>query len=233
MHRKSTVLTEEERDVLILGALHLDSGQRSNAEIGQHLGISENKVKGLIHQACVKLRAHNRNEAIHFTVKRGEIRINELYSLDEITQMFSSLDPYVLKRIAHLVRQGLGFNHLIEEIESIIPTDRRKRTILTKAERDVLVLAGCGLSNKEIADKLYISNNTVRSFFYRACSKLGTHRRADAVVLAAKRGEISVADIFSPNELIKVIVVLGDEYIEKIAQKLNEKLGQELVPTHS
>ena len=58
MKRKSTVLTKEERDVLIAAAIHPNVKYLSNKEIAQHLGISVSRVKTLIHQACLKLGAH-------------------------------------------------------------------------------------------------------------------------------------------------------------------------------
>ena len=233
MKTKSTVLTREERDILILGTIHPSGKHLSNSEIGQRLGISVSRVKTLIHQACVKLEAHNRIEAIFFAMRRGEISLNEVYSLDELAEILSSLSPDMLRRIAHLVRQELEHGHLPGKDEQIICTDRRQDTILTKRERDVLILAGRGLTNIEIADRLYISIGSVRIFLYRACRKLGAHKRYDAVVLAAKQTEISVGEIFSLNELLQLLAPLGAESVEKMAQLLNQKLGQEPVPTGS
>jgi len=101
---KSTVLTREEREILILGAIHPGGKHLSNSEIGQRLGISVSRVKTLIHQACVKLESHNRIEAIFFAMRRGEISLNEVYSLDELAEILSSLSPDMLRRIAHLVQ---------------------------------------------------------------------------------------------------------------------------------
>ncbi len=233
MKTKSTVLTREERDILILGTIHPRGKHLSNSEIGQRLGISVSRVKTLIHQACVKLEAHNRIEAIFFAMRRGEISLNEVYSLDELAEILSSLSPDMLRRIAHLVRQELEHGHLPGKDEQIIRTDRRQDTILTKRERDVLILAGRGLTNIEIADRLYISISAVRTFLNRACTKLGARKRADAVVLALKQREISVGEIFSLNEMVQGLAPLGAESVEKMAQLLNQKLGQEPIPTGS
>lgn len=231
MKAKGTILTREERDVLVLAALH---GQHlSNSEIGQRLGVSVNRVKTIIHQACVKLEAHNRNEAIFLAIRRGEMSLNEFYSLDELAEILSSLDPDMLRRIAHLVHQEVEHGHLPGKDEQIIRTDRRQDTILTKRERDVLILASRGFTNKEIADRLYISIGAVRIFLNRACTKLGAHKRADAVVLALKQREISVGEISSLNELLQFLAPLGAESVEKIAQLLDQKLGQEPIPTGS
>jgi DNA-binding CsgD family transcriptional regulator len=233
MKTKSTVLTREERDILILGTINPRGEHLSNIEIGQRLGISVGRVKTLIHQACVKLEAHNRIEAIFFAMRRGEISLNEVYSLDELAEILSSLSPDMLRRIAHLVRQELEHGHLLGKDEQIICTDRRQDTTLTKRERDVLILAGRGLTNIEIADRLYISISAVRTFLNRACTKLGARKRSDAVVSALKQREISVGEILSLNEVVQGLAPLGAESVEKMAQLLNQKLGQEPIPTGS
>lgn len=64
MLTNNPILTKEERGILILGALHPNSKHLSNGEISQRLGIPVTMVKTLIHQACVKLGADNRNEAV-------------------------------------------------------------------------------------------------------------------------------------------------------------------------
>jgi DNA-binding CsgD family transcriptional regulator len=233
MKTRSTVLTREERDILILGTIHPRGKHLSNTEIGQSLGISISRVKNLIHQACVKLEAHNRNEAVLLALIRGDIRINELYSLDELAEILSSLSPDTLRRIAHLVHQELEHGHLPEKDEQIILSDRRQNSVLTKRERDVLILACRGLTNKEIADRLYISISAVKTFLNRACTKLGACKRDNAVVLALKQREISVGEILSLNEVVHGLAPLGAQSIEKMAHLLNQKLGQEPIPTGS
>jgi len=233
MKTKSTVLTREERDILILGTIHPRGKHLSNSEIGQRLGTSVSRVKTLIHQACVKLEAHNRIEAIFFAMRRGEIRINEVYSLDELSEILSSLSPDMLRTIARLVRQELEHGHFPSKDEEVVPTDRRQDTTLTNRERDVLILAGRGLANREIADRLCISISAVRTFLNRACTKLGARKRADAVVLALKQREIGVGEVTSLDEVVQGLAPLGAESVEKMAQLRTQKLGQEPIPTGS
>ena len=231
MKTKSTVLTKEERDILILAAQH---GQHlSNAEIAQRLGISVNRVKTLIHHACIKLGAHNKNEAIVSAMKRGAISPTEVFSLDELAELFCSFSPDMLRRIAQLVRQKLEYGHLLENDDQIIYTERRQDTILTKSERDVLILAGRGLTNKEIADRLCLANGTVRVFLNRAWTKLGASNRSEAVILALKQREISGDEIAPLNEIVQYFAPSGAESLEKMAQLLSQKLGQEHIRTGS
>lgn len=231
MKTKSTLLAKEERDILILAALH---GQHlSNAEIAQRLGMSVKRVKTLIHQACIKLGAHNKNEAVVSAIKRGAISPTEFFSLDELAELLCSVSPDMLTRIAQLVRRKVEHGQPPVGDEQIICGARRQESVLTKSERDVLIFAGRGLTNKEIADRLCLSNGTVRVFLNRAWTKLGAGNRAEAVILALKQREISVGEIASLNEIVQYFAPSGAESVEKIAQLLDQKLEQGHIRTGS
>jgi NarL family two-component system response regulator LiaR len=54
---------------------------------------------------------------------------------------------------------------------------------LTPRELEVLQLIAAGLSNREIAEKLFVSENTVKTHSSRVFDKLGAQRRTQAVQL--------------------------------------------------
>jgi DNA-binding NarL/FixJ family response regulator len=59
---------------------------------------------------------------------------------------------------------------------------------LTSREREVLVLIADGATNKEIAAKLVVSENTARNHVSHILSKLGFSRRSEAAAYAVRKG---------------------------------------------
>lgn len=61
-------------------------------------------------------------------------------------------------------------------------------TVLTNRERQILALLADGLGNKQIATRLGISPNTVKTHLELLFEKLGVSSRAEAVATGVKRG---------------------------------------------
>jgi len=61
---------------------------------------------------------------------------------------------------------------------------------ITPRELEILQLIAGGLSNREIAEKLFVSENTVKTHSSRVFDKLGARRRTQAVQLGKEFGLI-------------------------------------------
>lgn len=70
------------------------------------------------------------------------------------------------------------------------PTSQTALDILSDREREVLMLVGSGLSNTEIAEKLYLSPLTAKTHVSHIMSKLAVRDRAQLVVIAYETGLI-------------------------------------------
>lgn len=129
MRAREDILTREERDVLILAAPHVSGHHINSTEIGKRLGVSTVRVKTLIYHACFKLKAHNRTEAIFLALIRREIRLDEVWSLDKLAELWISLYPDILKSIIHFVREELEYGHLPGEGQTNYPYSQKIREI--------------------------------------------------------------------------------------------------------
>jgi two-component system, NarL family, response regulator LiaR len=67
---------------------------------------------------------------------------------------------------------------------------QKQATGITARELEILGLMADGLSNSEIADRLFISENTVKTHSARVFDKLGARRRTQAVQLGKSLGLI-------------------------------------------
>jgi len=99
-------------------------------------------------------------------------------------------------------------------------------TVLTQREREMFVLVGRGLTNQEIAQHLFTSTSTVKLCLHRACVKLKARNRAQAVLLAMKRGLLNTQEVYSLDELADLLASLGPEALEMVIQRLKWKLEQ-------
>ena len=84
----------------------------------------------------------------------------------------SMLDPAVTARVLERIRHGAKEP---EELKS-----------LTDQERRILVHVAEGLTNREIAAKMFLAEKTVKNYVSSLLAKLGLERRTQAAVLATK-----------------------------------------------
>ena len=101
-------------------------------------------------------------------------------ALDQVTQGQAAIDPAVQHHLLDALIAGPSAPH-----------GARRRQLpdgLTPREAEVLTLIAKGLSNAEIADRLVVSETTVKSHINHLFAKTGVRDRAQAVTYAYRHG---------------------------------------------
>jgi DNA-binding NarL/FixJ family response regulator len=94
--------------------------------------------------------------------------------------------------IATVARGGL---YLDPEVASVMGEREFDPEQLSVREREVLVLAAKGLSSKEVAGKLFISERTVQTHLASIYDKLGSKNKTEALLLALKYGVVTLEEL--------------------------------------
>lgn len=71
-----------------------------------------------------------------------------------------------------------------------VDAQKLKELAITPREHEILRLIAEGLSNREIAERLFVSENTVKTHSSRVFEKLGVNRRVQAVLKGQELGLI-------------------------------------------
>ena len=72
----------------------------------------------------------------------------------------------------------------------VLNQQKQEELAITKRELEILSLIAAGLSNREIAEKLFVSENTVKTHSSRLFDKLDVKRRTQAVQTGKELGLI-------------------------------------------
>ena len=84
----------------------------------------------------------------------------------------SLIDPALTARVLERVRNG--------------PAEHEELAVLTEQERKILALIAEGLTNRQIGERMFLAEKTVKNYVSSILAKLGLERRTQAAVLAAK-----------------------------------------------
>ncbi|MER6073382.1 response regulator transcription factor [Streptomyces sp. NPDC001817] len=133
--------------------------------------------------ACLMLTSFDDEDALLDAIMAGasgyvlkQIKGSDLLSaVRTVASGQSMLDPATTARLMRSLRT--------DPAES--PSLPSELATLSPRERDILALIGDGLTNREIGQRLYLSEKTVKNHISRMLAKLGVQRRVQAAVLAS------------------------------------------------
>jgi two-component system response regulator DevR len=129
---------------------------------------------------CLILTSYDDDDALFAAVMAGasgyllkEIRGTSLLDgIRHVSAGRSLLDPAVTERVMHRLRVG-------EQQDA-------RLTGLTQREREILDLVAEGLTNRQIGERLFLAEKTVKNYVSALLAKLGMQRRTQAAVLGAE-----------------------------------------------
>src|SRR4051812_45352486 len=146
----------------------------SGIDVCRELRAVDPSIKGLI------LTSYEDDEALFAAIMAGasgyvlkQIRGTDLVDAVRLVASGRSLlDPAVTQRVLDRIRHG------VEE--------PRELQSLTDQERKILEHVAQGLTNRQIAQKMFLAEKTVKNYVSSLLAKLGLERRTQAAVLATK-----------------------------------------------
>ena len=132
---------------------------------------------------CLMLTSFADDEALFAAIMAGasgyvlkQIKGSDLVdAVRRVGRGESLIDPSMTKRVFDRLRDGPARDERLER--------------LSDQERRVLDLVAEGLTNRQIADRLYLAEKTVKNYVSSMLSKLGMDRRSEAAAYAARLSE--------------------------------------------
>jgi two-component system, NarL family, response regulator DevR len=130
--------------------------------------------------AALILTSYDDDEALFSAIMAGaagyvlkQVRGNDLIeTVRRVAAGQSTLDPAVTQQVLDRLRRGP------EEDPALAP--------LTAQERRILGLIGEGMTNRQIAEAMFLAEKTVKNYVSALLAKLGLERRTQAAVFATK-----------------------------------------------
>jgi DNA-binding NarL/FixJ family response regulator len=130
---------------------------------------------------------------VMLTVEETQARVGEAIQAGAAGYLLKDIDAHELARAVHLAAEGSAVIHpnltrqFIEEIRQLTRGEQSVST-LSGREVEVLQMIAYGSTNREVAEALHISPQTVKTYLERIFTKLGVSDRTRAVAVALKHG---------------------------------------------
>jgi two-component system response regulator DevR len=132
---------------------------------------------------CLMFTSFSEDEALFDSIMAGasgyvlkQVIGNDLVnSVRRVAAGQSLLDPMMTSRVLERLRNG--------------PERDERLASLTPQEQRILDLLADGLTNRQIAEQMYLAEKTVKNYVSNLLTKMGMRRRTEAAVYAARLAE--------------------------------------------
>jgi two-component system, NarL family, response regulator DevR len=158
-------------DVAVLDAR---LGDGSGIDVCRQIRSQDESVRAII------LTSYDDDDALFAAIMAGSAGyvLKQIHGTDlvdgirRVAAGQSLLDPALVARVLQRVRDGAG------------PPD--ELAALTEQERKILGCIAEGMTNRQIGQRLFLAEKTVKNYVSSLLAKLGLERRTQAAVLAAR-----------------------------------------------
>lgn len=181
-HQALRLLTETAPDVAVLSA-DLQDGPRTGVKV-----LAEAQAKRLRTQ-CIMLLDRSDRKLVVEVFRKGARGV-----------FFRAQSFELLRKCIRIVLQGQiwlntrEMNYILEALVSpgsLQLVDGHGKGLLTQREAEVAHLVAEGLSNREIAMRLQLSEHTIKNYIFRIFDKTGVSNRVALVLYAFSRQELA------------------------------------------
>jgi two-component system response regulator DevR len=132
--------------------------------------------------ACIMLTSFSDDDAVYAAIMAGaagyllkQVRGSELVEgIRRVAAGDSLLDPSITARVLDRLRHQ---------------DDADELAALTDQERKILALISEGLTNRQIGERMFLAEKTVKNYVSNLLAKLGMSRRTEAAAYAARLSE--------------------------------------------
>ncbi len=192
MREGITAVIRHEPDMLVVGESSTGrealEGFRSSSPDITLMDLRLPDMSGI--DALIAIRAESpKARIIMLTTFEGDAEIRRALQAGAQGYMLKSMPPKKLVEVIRKVHAGLKY--IPTEIAAQL-AEHMGEEALTKREIDVLEKIANGRRNREIAELLFISEETVKGHVKHIMEKLGASDRTEAVSIALRRGIIQL-----------------------------------------